>query len=92
MAFYNTTCETGQLLIAFTNKEKTQTETILDMFRDGSVLNSESIFDSLNNKGNMMLLTSIRRSLSDLCKTGHIVHVGKTRGKFGVQIFNYKLK
>jgi len=94
MPFYNTTNETGQTLADATVKAKTQNELIIDFFKGGGRFTPWGVYAQLLALGrinNRVPITSIRRSISDLCKDGYLVKLNeKRREQLGVANYLYQ--
>jgi len=93
MGYFNTTNETGEVLKESTQKAKTQTQQILELFEyrpDGHYSPSEvyNLLQRLN-----CPITSIRRAISDLTKEGKLEMTGfKRTGLYGKPEFCWTLK
>lgn len=75
MTYHNTTHETGQTLIDFSNIAENQDEVVLSIFRIFErELTPADVWMTLNGFGYGYLLTSVRRSITNLTKSGHLVH------------------
>lgn len=93
-SFYNTTCETGQDLIHFEIKAKTQEEAVLELFKKFKRMTASHCFSKYligTGKRNTPL-TSIRRSMSNLTKAGHLRQTDKKmKGSYGRNEYFYEL-
>jgi hypothetical protein len=78
MTYYNTTNEEGATLATSRYKAKTQQQRIYEIFRDadGGGYGASQIHDILTAEGRRMPLTSVRRAISDLYKSGELIKEG----------------
>ncbi len=60
---------------------------VLEVVRDMGGATAEEVHDRIGG-----LLTSVRRSLTDLMNAGMLVKDGKRMGRYGVRVSVYKLK
>lgn len=94
MSYFNTTHETGQTLAEAKAKAKTQDELIMDFFKGGAKYTPWGVYSQLLALGrisNSVPITSIRRSISTLCKEGYLVKLNeKRREKLGVANYLYQ--
>lgn len=82
--YYNTTGETQPELDLFNQVTAEQDQKILALFWSRIELSPSEIFQELHEKGVNYLLTSIRRSLTDLTTAGYLIKTDKKRkGLFG---------
>jgi len=77
--FYNSTHESGQVLIDFTNRAKAQDIIILDFFQSypDKSFTAWECWEVLNKSGNIMLFTSVRRGIADLVKASLLINTGE---------------
>lgn len=91
MGFYNTTKESGQQLLDFQEKTENQEKLIFAFFekhRDHAFTPFE-IMEAMNLIG--VPITSIRRAMSDLTKSGKIVKTNKMKpGRKGRRNYTWK--
>lgn len=94
MSYFNTTHESGQTLVEAKAKAKTQDELIMDFFKGGAKFTPWGVYAQLLAFGrisNRVPITSIRRSISNLCKEGYLVKLNeKRREKLGVANYLYQ--
>ena len=87
--FYNTTNESGQLLIDYREKAGRQETIILSLFRK---IREGSPWDIYEIVGNMPI-TSVRRALTNLTKKGCLIKTGlKKEGAYGRPEYIWKIK
>lgn len=82
MTYYNTTHESGQLLAEAKQRAKTQNELIIEFFKGGAKFTPWGVYAQLLALGrisNRVPITSIRRSISDLCKDGYLIKLNEKR-------------
>jgi hypothetical protein len=94
-SFYNTTSETGQTLIDFTNKAGAQDIIILDFFQvnKGKSFTAWEVTDKLKEQGHEILFTSVRRSITTLSKSFLVRNTGeKVIGKYNRPCLKWTLK
>lgn len=74
--YHNTTHLSGSMLQQATTKARSQTDIIYEYLKShpNQKFTAWSLLDALNGEGHKILVTSCRRSLSDLSKAGHIHH------------------
>jgi hypothetical protein len=94
MSYFNTTHETGQTLVDAKAKAKTQDELIMDFFKGGAKFTPWGVYSQLLSFGrisNNVPITSIRRSISNLCSSGYLVKLNeKRRERLGVANYLYQ--
>ncbi len=94
MSYYNTTHESGQTLVEAKVKANTQNELIMDFFKGGAKFTPWGVYSQLLSLGrisNSVPITSIRRSISDLCSQGYLVKLNeKRREKLGKANYFYQ--
>ena len=89
--YYNTTQETGEALAKKRVKAKTQTEKVLEFFEQYPSTQFAP-FQVHRNVGGSSLLTSTRRSISDLTKEGKLVKCTEKRlGEYGAMNYTWRL-
>lgn len=91
-SYFNTVCESGQLLFDFEKKAKGQDLIVLNVFaaKSGHSFTPADIEALLLEKGETMLLTSIRRSISSLTDRGYLIKTGdKKPGKWNRNNFKW---
>ena len=82
MSYYNTTNESGQTLAESKAKAKSQNELIIDFFKGGAKFTPWVVYNQLIALGRINRktpITSIRRSITDLCKSGYLVKLDEKR-------------
>ena len=87
MAFYNTVNEKGEKLRELRSSADSQEKRILDFFRKNPriLVTAEEVHKATETGGP---LTSTRRAISNLHKSGEIVKTLKKRpGSYGIQIY-----
>jgi len=80
--YYNTTTETGQALAEAKVKTKTQDEIVRDFFKGGGKFTPWIAYNQLIALGRINRntpITSIRRSITDLCNDGYLVKLPEKR-------------
>lgn len=93
MEYYNTTSESGEQLQAFKKKTKTQTDKILEFFKDQPAVEYGASRVHLALFGNNTPMTSTRRSISNLVKDEKLEYSGRMRkGNYGRNEKLIKLK
>lgn len=94
MSYFNTTHESGQTLAEAQRKAKTQDELVRDFFKGGAKYPPWGVHGQLLALGRIkssVPLTSIRRSISNLCKEGYLVKLNeKRRERLGVDNYLYQ--
>ena len=91
-SFHNTIEATGQTLIDFEAKAKTQEEVILDLFNqyDKTDLTPDEVL--LLCKFENTPITSIRRAITNLTKQGKLTKTNiQRKGQYGKMTFAWKL-
>lgn len=85
MSFYNTTVESGQILIDFNQKARNQDEAVMGIFAlYGKELTPCECHERLRLMGYNFILTSVRRSINTLTKSGMLRRVEvKREGIYG---------
>ena len=73
--YYNTTNVNGDQLNLFTKIAKSQDEKVLEIFKSGKLLSPEDVWKMIDGA----LLTSIRRSISNLTKQGFLIKTDQTK-------------
>ena len=82
MTFFNTTNETGATLKKYRGNAETQNRAILQLFINENTLSPSKAWEALNCPD--VPLTSIRRAITNLTKSGHLVKtIFKSVGKYG---------
>lgn len=92
--YYNTTSESGQTLINFTNRAKAQDIIILDFFQSNpnKSYTAWEAWEGLNSLGHMMLFTSVRRGITNLVKASLLINTGeKVIERYNRPNFKFKL-
>lgn len=80
--YYNTTNETGQMLINFQNEASKQEFRVLDLFKKKKYLSPSQAWKHFESEG--IPLTSIRRAITNLTNDGFVVKTEqKVKGLFG---------
>lgn len=81
MGHYNSTRETGQLLMTFEKDAIKKDGLVLSIFSSNPTksFTPVEIFNKLIEMGNSVLLTSVRRSCSDLKSEGKIINTGEKK-------------
>ena len=93
MEYYNTTNESAQQLEVFKKKTKTQTDKILEFFREQPAVEYGASRVHLALFGNNTPMTSTRRSISNLVKDEKLEYSGRMRlGNYGRNEKLIKLK
>ena len=93
MEYYNTTNESGEQLQAFKKKTKTQSDKILEFFREQPAVEYGASRVHLALFGNNTPMTSTRRSISNLVKDEKLEYSGRMRkGNYGRNEKLIKLK
>jgi len=87
--FYNTTKESGEVLHQSKNQAVKQDLIILDYFKRNGTISASQIHKSDIMNG--APITSIRRAINTLFKTGLIERVGKVTGIYGKSEYTYKI-
>ena len=81
MSYYNTTSQTGQMLMAFTDAAAKQDERVLEMMRTFKRLSPSEVWKLL---GEPCPMTSIRRSITGLTRAGLLIKTAdKAPGEYG---------
>lgn len=77
-SFFNTTGESGQMLMSFTNTADAQDIIVLELFQDSpdSSFTAWEALKKLEAKGHSYLITSVRRAITTLTKQGVLVNTG----------------
>jgi Fe2+ or Zn2+ uptake regulation protein len=101
MAFYNTSSEQGETLKHAQSETKKQDQEVFDTLKQsGATMTARDIHKVLNDMcvPERILLTSVRRSLTDLCEEGKIEAVTdkdgepiKIIGVHGRKVFQYRM-
>ncbi len=93
MSYYNTTSESGQLLMEFTNRANVQDIIILDLFQETrKPLTAWECWELLEAKGHKMLFTSVRRGINTLVKHSQLINTGeKVMERFNRPNYKFKL-
>lgn len=82
MSFYNTTHETGETLAEAKGKAKSQDDIVIDLFKGGAKFTPWTVYHqliALGRIGRSTPITSIRRSITSLCKKGQLVKLNEKR-------------
>lgn len=76
--YFNTTHETGQMLMTFSNSADAQDIIILELFQDNPdrALTAWEALNLLESKGYKYLITSVRRAITTLTKQGLLINTG----------------
>lgn len=94
-SFFNSTNETGQLLMNYESIAKGQETDILSVFNVGDMLTPYEVEYRLRNNPNRPLITSIRRSITNLTEKGLLVknECGEMKlGAYGRKNYTWSLK
>ena len=87
--YYNTTNETGDDLKQSHKKAKSQSDKILDIFKTSKKASPSQVMLALPVG---TLITSVRRSITDLTKDGHLEKTSEQRkGLYGKKEYIWKL-
>jgi len=91
--YFNSTEESGQMLMSFTNSADAQDIIILELFQDNPdrALTAWEALKKLEAKGHSFLITSVRRAITTLTKQGLLVNTGIKK----IELYsrpNYKFK
>lgn len=89
--YYNTTGETGEALRRFREKASGQDVRVMDLFiqKHDALMTPCDVWAEL---GRQDVLTSIRRSITNLTREGYLIKTSaKTKGIFGRPCFLWKL-
>ena len=91
MNYFNTTNETGQVLISFEDSAKTQDDIILELYHKTShPMSASTVFRFLEFK--KWPITSIRRSITNLMNKGYLEKTKtKTNGMYNRPEYLYRL-
>jgi hypothetical protein len=79
MNYYNTTNESGEQLEVFKKKAQTQSDKILEFFKDQPAVEYGASSIHLALFGHDTPITSVRRSITDLVKDGKLEYSGRLR-------------
>lgn len=81
MSYYNTTSQTGQMLMAFTNAASKQDEQVLEIMRTYKRASPSTVWTAI---GRPCPITSIRRSITGLTLAGKLIKTAdKAPGEYG---------
>lgn len=90
MSYYNTTNETGQTLIDFTSKAKSQEEIILEFFTNNRM--ESFTWSEISNVFPNMNECSLKRSITNLKNDSKLIKTDeKGISKYGKPSYKYKL-
>ena len=93
VGFHNTTNESGAQLELFTAKAETQNEAVYEMFKRYYSLSASECFTKLQNQTRLTwILTSVRRSITNLTNAGKLIKTEKkVSGFYGRPEYVYTL-
>lgn len=94
MSYYNTTSESGQLLMEFKSMADINTGTVLWVFESypETSFTPYEVGDILERSGFKMLQSSIKRSITDLTGQGKLINTGvKVTERYGKPNYKWKL-
>lgn len=92
--FYNTTSESGQLLMDFRIKNAVSNSVVLEVFTDNpdKSFTPYEVEDELKKRNYNMLQSSIKRAITDLTNYGKLVNTGiKVVERYGRPNYKWKL-
>jgi len=91
--YYNTVPEIGDTLKGCESKAKTQDGIILKIFNEANKPLSPDQVEKLLPDGNKMILTSVRRSISNLTRWGYLQKTGVlVMGSLGRNVNTWKIQ
>lgn len=93
--FYNTTGERGEELIKATEQARNQTELVLGIFKEYPTADFTpwEVLRLASHRGHKMMITSVRRSITNLTGTGELIKTGIKRiGDQKASNYTWKLK
>ena len=89
-SYHRTTPLTPEQLAEYSQRAETQTETVLDIYKRHPY-NSLSPEDIHFIMGDNILITSVRRAITDLYKAGELIRTGTTQGSHERSIYTYQI-
>lgn len=90
MSYFNTTNETGTELRNRTARADAQQELVLGYFREHRIASASQVHKGL---GERFLLTSVRRSITNLYRMGTLAKTPhKAMGPFGANEYKYAIR